>query len=271
MGILDEAIREHLDLKRKHGAREVEVQELEHEAFGPALQTGELPASPQAAQVSELAQESLAQDALEEPPLAQEPAGYDLEAEAPAEFEAPPEPSAEQVAPQPPTQEFVVPEPPAPPPPGTEERVLPFGRPETGEAEAPAIESYEPPTEAPIDKMDESLSVITEGEIPTADFYELDEEEEEPEGEEEAHFAPPEPEAPAAEAFEEELEEEELQEEFEEEPPGAEPEEEDDDGPALFDVESDSDVLEETPDFLRERPDDDELWFEQRPPKDFDL
>jgi hypothetical protein len=31
------------------------------------------------------------------------------------------------------------------------------------------------------------------------------------------------------------------------------------------------DVLEETPDFLQETPDHDRLWFEQKPPRDFDL
>jgi len=31
------------------------------------------------------------------------------------------------------------------------------------------------------------------------------------------------------------------------------------------------DVLEETPDFLRESPDQERLWFEQRPPRDFDF
>ncbi len=34
MGILDDAIREHLDLKRKHGARDAELREIEDEAFG---------------------------------------------------------------------------------------------------------------------------------------------------------------------------------------------------------------------------------------------
>jgi hypothetical protein len=34
MGILDDAIREHLDLKRRHGARETELREIEDEAFG---------------------------------------------------------------------------------------------------------------------------------------------------------------------------------------------------------------------------------------------
>jgi hypothetical protein len=31
------------------------------------------------------------------------------------------------------------------------------------------------------------------------------------------------------------------------------------------------DLLEETPDFLEETPEHDRLWFEQKPPKDFDL
>jgi hypothetical protein len=35
--------------------------------------------------------------------------------------------------------------------------------------------------------------------------------------------------------------------------------------------EPDEDVLEETPDFLRETPEQERLWFEQRPPRDFDF
>jgi hypothetical protein len=35
--------------------------------------------------------------------------------------------------------------------------------------------------------------------------------------------------------------------------------------------ESAEDVLEETPDFLRDTPEQDRLWFEQRPPRDFDF
>ena len=34
---------------------------------------------------------------------------------------------------------------------------------------------------------------------------------------------------------------------------------------------AEEDVLEETPDFLEETPEDDQLWFEQKPPKDFDF
>jgi hypothetical protein len=34
---------------------------------------------------------------------------------------------------------------------------------------------------------------------------------------------------------------------------------------------ADSDVLEDTPDFLQETPEHDRLWFEQKPPRDFDF
>jgi len=34
---------------------------------------------------------------------------------------------------------------------------------------------------------------------------------------------------------------------------------------------TDEDVLEETPDFLQETPEHDRLWFEQKPPRDFDF
>jgi hypothetical protein len=37
------------------------------------------------------------------------------------------------------------------------------------------------------------------------------------------------------------------------------------------DAEPADDVLEETPDFLQETPEHDRLWFEQRPPRDFDF
>jgi hypothetical protein len=52
-------------------------------------------------------------------------------------------------------------------------------------------------------------------------------------------------------------------------PPDVEPEPEvvrPDEEPA-----TDEDVLEETPDFLQETPEHDRLWFEQKPPRDFDF
>ena len=36
MGLLDDAIREHLELKRRHGADPTEVERQEREAFGAA-------------------------------------------------------------------------------------------------------------------------------------------------------------------------------------------------------------------------------------------
>jgi hypothetical protein len=42
---------------------------------------------------------------------------------------------------------------------------------------------------------------------------------------------------------------------------------EDDDGHP----DEDADVLEDTPDFLQETPEHDRLWFEQKPPRDFDF
>ena len=41
MGILDEAIREHLELKRQHGADDSELEQLEDEAFGQAERPGD--------------------------------------------------------------------------------------------------------------------------------------------------------------------------------------------------------------------------------------
>src|SRR5688572_12898621 len=55
MGILDEAIREHLELKRRRGATDSELQRLEDEAFGPPSRPGE-PDFPE--QEGELAEQS---------------------------------------------------------------------------------------------------------------------------------------------------------------------------------------------------------------------
>ena len=44
-----------------------------------------------------------------------------------------------------------------------------------------------------------------------------------------------------------------------------------DEEPPADEAASDEDVLEETPEFLQETPEHDRLWFEQKPPKDFDF
>ncbi|OJU83670.1 MAG: hypothetical protein BGO11_21840 [Solirubrobacterales bacterium 70-9] len=46
---------------------------------------------------------------------------------------------------------------------------------------------------------------------------------------------------------------------------------EEDDGPDYDPDTGHEDVLEDTPRFLEDAPEDDDLWFEQKPPKDFDL
>ena len=42
MSILDDAIREHLELKRAHGADDSELKKLEDEAFGPPQRPDEI-------------------------------------------------------------------------------------------------------------------------------------------------------------------------------------------------------------------------------------
>jgi hypothetical protein len=143
MGLLDDAIREHLDLKRRHGAESSELERLEHEALGPALR-GPGP-------------DELGRESGDEGADAAEPAP------APAPAEEPSVPVAQ------PTAEYDVAS-------------------ELADAHQPL-----PPPPVP----EETLG-----------------EEEDPEGE---------------------------------------------------------DVLEETPEFLQETPEHDRLWFEQKPPRDFDF
>ena len=168
MGLLDDAIREHLELKRRSGAADEEVSRLENEVFGPA---GATPATAPAPEVEP------------EPELPPEP-------ETELMPELPPEPQPE-------------PQPQLPPEPEPE---LP---PEPEPAPARAFTDEEPwfddPDEVP---AEESLDHRRQ---PTSEFVAPDDE--------------PEPE----------------------------------------------DVLEETPEFLSETPEHDRLWFEQKPPRDFDF
>jgi hypothetical protein len=162
MGVLDDAIRQHLELKRKHGAPEEELQRQEDEALGPARRE-----------------------------VTQQPEDADVD---PGEVDAEPD---EAVA-----AEALEPKADHPPAPGHEQ---------------PMIEPLEPVDEA-----------HAQGGEPIAD----DEDQHEPFGSDEP-FSEEEPEQ------EEEVE--------------------------------DGDVLEDTPDFLQETPEHDRLWFEQKPPRDFDF
>jgi hypothetical protein len=302
MGILDEAIREHLELKRQHGAGDSELQQLEDEAFGQAERPGEEAADPAAeaptqfmtqpevpAEVETRREPTIA-DLQEPPPLrepeaqpsgevaAEEPAPE--ETAVPAEEQSPMEheiveaagPSTEErhaIAEQP-TEFFDVEEELGSPTPTDEELVEeeiveprlaptdPLAGLEEGEEAEVSVQGPAPDDDDEYDDEDDAFW----NEQRLSD--ELDQaleappsEETEPEPELEPVSEPePEPEP------EHESEELPVVEEAAPEPVAeAEPEV----------AHHDEDVLEETPDFLEETPEDDQLWFEQKPPKDFDF
>lgn len=168
MGLLDEAIREHLELKRRHGADPGEVARLEHEALGPARRE-----AIESAQSVEEAEHATA--------VATESASSPERAEFEPEPEAEPHPSA-----------------------------------------APAADVDQPTQHFDAQELSEPASDETRDESAPA-------QPDEREGEAEEIVA------------------------ADEEPDAAD------------------DVLEETPDFLQETPEHDRLWFEQKPPRDFDF
>jgi hypothetical protein len=90
MGVLEDAIRDHLELKRKHGASEEEVDQEEAEALGPARREFEAPA--ETSSEEEQAEETVEPVAEAAEPVAEEPE------QAPAEPET-------QAVPPPPMQE----------------------------------------------------------------------------------------------------------------------------------------------------------------------
>jgi hypothetical protein len=85
MGVLEDAIREHLDLKRQHGASDEELTQQEAEALGPARR--ELPESDEEA--ADAAAEHADPEAAVEPP-AVEPDPVVEPPEEPAPVEPPP-------------------------------------------------------------------------------------------------------------------------------------------------------------------------------------
>jgi hypothetical protein len=205
MGILDDAIREHLELKRNHGATDSELQRMEDEAFGPPSRPGE-PDFPEGGADAEHA-------------------GNGAVHEAPVGHEEPPAEAAEAEA-QPADHD-----------PGDHEVELPIdeGHPmDESQVEAEAVEE---------DRLegDEQTALHDETAKPSeAPIESLD-------------------------TVEHPMPEEEVEEERAEEPSQHEADEEDEG------VEEDEDVLADTPEFLKDAPEDDELWFEQGKPKDFDF
>jgi hypothetical protein len=319
MGILDEAIREHLELKRQHGADDSELKQLEDQAFGQSERPG-AEGAPEAGEpgpdaAAEAPTEFMSQphpgDAepqgqppeeavnQEPPPVRREPAAgmADIQ-EAPARTEEPEERPAVEEEPAAAEEQPAVEEEPAaeeqpageheaiPDPQGgaashsTEERHAIADQPTqmydveeefaSAEAPAPADEDLvaEEMTEARLGPAAEPLP-------PASDAPDEDDEDDDFFDEQrlsdeldQALEAPLDPEP----AFEEEAEPA-LEEPapITDEPEPAATHTEEHEAPAAEKADSDEDVLEETPDFLEETPEDDELWFEQKPPKDFDF
>ena len=306
MGILDDAIRDHIDLKRRRGTDEPEIQRLEDEAFGP-------PGRPDASGAAGTTASAVAEPPVEtaSPEITPEDLGLESIPETPP-------PSGETPPPDGPAPE----EPPAPAPETTSDSDAgsepaaegggevvfhDFAAEEglvSGRSRAEPLEPTDPveralaqpaATEEPSSEEPTSEEPATEapsGEAP-ADVEASDATEVAPAAEppapdsedtqvhdmaKELEVEPEAPSAPPADAGESdtsgddepalELDVEELDIELDDELGLGEPEGKDADAEGDDDGE---DVLEETPEFLRDAPESDRLWFEQGKPKDFDF
>ncbi len=211
MGLLDDAIREHLDLKRRRGADPAEVERAEREALGPVRRNRDPNAAedPEAAAADDL--DPTIGSALDEPDegvasdLVEEPYGekelYDEEPEpSPARGDTYIEDDEQSTTRSPPRRT----------------RASPPARTRSPTRRTPtARRSCRPSTSQP--PRTPPRGTTSSGPSPQR--------------------------TPA------------LPSDHRAEQPGGE----------------DEDVLEETPEFLQDTPDHDRLWFEQRPPRDFDF
>ncbi|MEO7196869.1 MAG: hypothetical protein ABIZ50_00185 [Solirubrobacterales bacterium] len=237
MGILDDAIRQHLELKRQHGAEGDDLERLEKEAFGPATRPGdpEFADPAQTASPPEAATTiAPASEADSAPPTPAPPAEDTADHPGPQQL-GPADEAEEAPAPAPEPTPATATSPTEPTPPEAPERSIfdaedidfaDFDL-ELDEPEKPAA-AERPPVEAPLPPEPASPPRI---ESPP----------------ETGPGTPPAPIAPPPE-------------------PVAPPIEEGSGAKA-----ADEDLLEETPDFLQDAPEGEDLWFEQGPPRDFDF
>jgi hypothetical protein len=205
MGLLDDAIRDHLDLKRRRGADPGEVERAEREALGPVRR------NPTPSELAEAEAAAEPTDALAYDQAGEDDWSHDSLQEPAADAGLQPvydEPPAEPVAGPP---AF-----PAPAPPPFDDDVR---GPVEDEGYEEEVYAEEPHDEEPLPEAPAPRPAMAAG--PETAEYDVED-------------------ALAAE---------------DKRKPG-------DDG---------EDVLEETPEFLQDTPDHDRLWFEQRPPKDFDF
>ncbi len=194
MGLLDDAIREHLELKRLRGADPGVVAREEQDALGPVPRRGEAaygdeaddePDSTHDNETLPAADAASAVDSVDSGSVGQETVEINMEAELASEDDLHPSSAADQDA-----------------------RARPVARPTS--ARVISDESLE--WEVPADEAEEPAGGVEFDDAQGPDAGETSDQ--------------------------------------------AEPVE---------------DVLEETPDFLRETPEQERLWFEQRPPRDFDF
>ena len=216
MGLLDDAIREHLELKRRRGADPSEIERSEREALGPVRRA---PEELEPAEFEDGDGDDQADDYESE-------YGYEEGAEHESEY-----PEGEAA--------------PAP---------------REGELYDTELPEYEPPGHDPLpDTHDPEPSAHDEPPAhEEAPGYEEPPAYEEPPPADEppAQKHPPPHRASEAEHPDQETVEYEL----EDHPEAAQDEHAEGE-----------DVLEETPEFLQDTPEHDRLWFEQRPPRDFDF
>jgi hypothetical protein len=211
MGLLDDAIREHLDLKRRRGADPTEIERAEREALGPVRRgpevTGEEPAGEELSGAEPSGDQPAApapavEPETADPPPASEP--WDRFQEDP-EFHALEE--DEELAPYEPARapdgDPLMDEEPLP---GGRHEDLPHDPADLGPAPEPDTPPAPHPADPPPVRHDERSSHVDQ----ETEEYELE-------------------------------------------------------------PEADDDVLESTPEFLQDAPEHDRLWFEQRPPRDFDF
>ena len=260
MSALDDAIREHLELKRQHGAGDNELRELEDQAFGPPARPGDA-ASDAPMDEASAAVEDEAPPAVAEQPVEPPSEPVELPVEPPAEEEHPAmehatvDPDAADagtVAAE--TEEHPPPEPPEEPEAAAEPEEASIADQPTELFNLEGGPVGEEAEEAVEEKEQEEGEEAVEDEFFSEQSLsdELDQALDAPETE----GAPPPPDVaePAGpDSGEEELPAEEEG-SFEDTPPDEE-----------------EDVLEETPEFLQDTPEHDRLWFEQKPPKDFDF
>jgi hypothetical protein len=223
MGILDDAIKEHLELKRRRGADPNEVERLEREALGPVRRGGQATEEAVLEDDGVLEDDRLAEDDRLERQQG-EPLLYDDQAG--EGFADPPELAAEPAFAAEPEHE-----------------PFPEDESERGWSHEPA-EGWD--TEEPLG-AEEPDARAAEPHAPAGP------------AEPTTPPAPTEPRSghPGDETVEYDVEAEEIK--------GGE-------GTGGEEIKgSEDDPLEETPEFLQDTPDHDRLWFEQRPPKDFDF